>query len=217
MTEEQKPERRKPGPKPSTRKPRATPANNKTSAGQTITDARSNRKSKYGDDVRAAAKALYEGDPAITKRQVAEEMGIPYATLDKWSKGGDTGTDDKWVKRTAENMSERAKAAADTYRGKLSELGPEITTEQQKQAMDEAADETAVELRAKVLERHRKEWNVPRGLVNEAVKARDFNKAKLAKITSETLKLIQDGERKAWGIDSGPDGATKVQVVIERE
>lgn len=217
MTDAPKPPRRKPGPKPSTRTPRDTPAGNRTAVGQKVTDARSNRKSKYSDDVIAAAKALYEGDPSITKRQVAEEMGIPYATLDKWSKGGDTGTDDKWVKRTAENMSERAKAAADTYRGKLSELGPEITTEQQKQAMDEAADETAVELRAKVLERHRKEWGIPRGLVNEAVKARDFNKAKLAKITSETLKLIQDGERKAWGIDSGPDGATKVQVVIERE
>lgn len=217
MTEAQKPPRRKPGPKPSTRKPRATPAGNKTAAGQTITDARSSRKSKYGDDLIAAARALYEGDPTITKKQVAEEMGVPYATLDKWSKGGDTGTDDKWVKRTADNMSERAQAVADGYKGKLSELGPEITTEQQKQAMEETAEETAVELRAKVLERHRKEWGIPRGLVNEAVKARDFNKAKLAKITSETLKLIQDGERKAWGIDSGPDGSTKVQVVIERE
>lgn len=217
MTDEQKPARKRPGPKPSTRKPRATPAGNKTAAGQTITDARSSRKSKYGDDLIAAARALYEGDPTITKKQVAEEMGVPYATLDKWSKGGDTGTDDKWVKRTSENMSERAQAVADGYKGKLSELGPEITTGQQKQAMDETAEETAVELRAKVLERHRKEWGIPRGLVNEAVKARDFNKAKLAKITSETLKLIQDGERKAWGIDSGPDGATKVQVVIERE
>lgn len=216
MTEAQKPPRRKPGPKPSTRKPRSTPAANKTVAGQTVVDARSSRKSKYSDDVRATARALYEGDPAITKKQVAEEVGIPYATIDKWSKGGDTGTDDKWVKRKGD-MSERAQAVADGYKGKLSELGPEITTEQQKQAMEETAEETAVELRAKVLERHRKEWGIPRGLVNEAVKARDFNKAKLAKITSETLKIIQDSERKAWGIDSGPDGATKVQVVIERE
>ena len=217
MTEAQKPPRKKPGPKPSTRKPRATPAGNRTAVGQTITDARTNRKSKYSDDVRATAKALYEGDPTITKKQVSEEMGIPYATIDKWSKGGDTGTEDKWVKRTGENLSERAHAAADTYKGKLSELGPEITTEQQKQAMEDTAEDTAVELRAKVLERHRKEWGIPRGLVNEAVKARDFNKAKLAKITSETLKIIQDSERKAWGIDSGPDGQTKVQVVIERE
>lgn len=213
MTE---PNKKPPARKPAARKPRAPSARNKTAAGQTVTDARSSRKSKYGDDVIAAARALYEGDPAITKRQVAEEMGVPYATLDKWSKGGDTGTGEKWAKRT-DNMSERAQAVADGYKGKLSELGPEITTEQQKQVMDETADETAVELRAKVLERHRKEWGIPRGLVNEAVKARDFNKAKLAKITSETLKLIQDGERKAWGIDSGPDGATKVQVVIERE
>lgn len=175
------------------------------------------RKAKYSDAVIAAARALWEGDPKISKAAVGKEMGIPYCMIDKWSKGGQDGTGEKWVKRTEDNMSERAHAAADTYRGKLADLGPEITTEQRQQAEAETADETAVELRAKVLERHRKEWNVPRALVTEAVKARDFNKAKLAKITSETLKLIQDGERKAWGIDSGPDGQTKVQVVIERE
>lgn len=207
MTEDKKPTPIKPRaprkPAASTAKPRAA--------------AKPPRKAKYSDDMIAAARALWEGDPRISKAAVAEEMGIPYAMVDKWSKGGADGKGEKWCKRVAENMSERAQAAADTYNGKLSELGPEITTEQRQQAEDEAVDETAVQLRAKVLERHRKEWNVPRSLVSEAVKARDFNKAKLAKITSETLKIIQDGERKAWGIDSGPDGQTKVQVVIERE
>lgn len=192
------------------------PSARTTAVGQKVVGAASGNKRKYSDEVIAAAKALWEGDPQISKRQVAEEMGIPYSMIDKWSKGGKDGTGIKWAKRT-DNMSERAQAAADKYKGRLSELGQEITTEQQQQAMAEAAEETAVELRAKVLERHRREWNVPRALVNEAVKARDFNKAKLAKITSETLKIVQDGERKAWGIDSGPDGQTKVQVVIERE
>lgn len=192
------------------------PAAGKTAAtGQRIVDAKNTGQSeKYGDDIRAAARALYEGDPDITKRQVATEMGLSLTRVETWSKG--SKGEPKWVKRT-DNMSERAQAAADKYKTKLTDLGPEITTEQQQQVMAESAEETAVEMRAKVLERHRKEWNIPRALVNEAVQARNFDKAKLAKITSETLKLVQDGERKAWGIDSGPDGSTKVQVVIERE
>ena len=120
MTEEKKPTPRKPRaprkPAASTAKPRA--------------DARQPRKAKYSDDLIAAARALWEGDPKITKVAVAEEMGIPYAMVDKWSKGGADGKGEKWCKRVAENMSERAHAAADTYKTKLSELGPEITAEQ---------------------------------------------------------------------------------------
>lgn len=221
MTEAQKPPRKKPGPKPSTRKPRATPATNKTATGQTITDARSSRKSKYSDDVRATAKALYEGDPVVSKRQVAEEMGIPYATIDKWSKGGDTGTEDKWVKRTGENLSERAHAVADTYKAKLSELGPEITTEQQQKVAEQTAEDTAVELRAALINKHRQEWSAVRNLLykgmKQAAEAKGFEASKFAKISAETMKIMHDAERRSWGIDSGPDGQTKVQVIIERE
>lgn len=207
MTVPKKPARAKKAP--------VVPKQNKTALGQTITNATGNHKTKYGDDIRAAARSLWQGNPLMTIRQVADEMGIPYATVSKWSKGGDTGNGPRWAKST-KDMSERAHTAADTYRGKLSDLGPEITGEQQQQAADSAADETAVELRAKVLERHRKEWNAPRTISYEAIKEKNFDRMKQAKITAETLKIIQDGERKAWGIDSGPDG-TKVQVVIERE
>lgn len=194
--------------------PRAKPTRARSAAGQKVTDAAPGRL-VYGDEVKAAARALWEGDPKLSKRAVSDEMNIPYATIDRWSKG-DEGRGEKWAKRT-DDMSQRAHAAADTYKGKLSELGPEITTAQQRQAETDAAEETAGELRGKVIGRHRKEWNVPRALVQEAVAARDFGKAKLAKITSEALKIIQDGERKAWGIDNGPDGATPVTVVIERD
>lgn len=206
MTEPKKPSRAKKAPA----KPAATQARGKTALGQTITDAKTTGRRSYSDDIKAAAKALWEGDPNITKQQVAEEVGVPHRAIERWSHA------EGWAKRKAD-MSERAHAAADNYKGKLSELGPEITTEQQKQAETDAAEETAVQLRAQVLERHRKEWSISRVLVSEAVKARSFDKAKLAKITSETLKIVQDAERKAWGIDSGPDGNQKVTVVIERD
>lgn len=206
MTEPKKPTRAKKAPA----KPAATQARGKTALGQTITDAKSTGRRSHSDEVKAAARALWEGDPTISKKQVAEEIGVPHRSVDRWSQA------EGWSKHKAD-MSERAHAAADTYKGKLSELGPEITTDQQKQAEAEAAEETAVQLRAQVLERHRKEWNAPRTISYEAIKAKDFDRMKQAKITAETLKLIQDGERKAWGIDSGPDGASKVTVVIERE
>lgn len=215
MTEPQKPKPPRATTRKNTPKKRVpAPKRGLTSAGQVVTDARGGR-TRYGDDVKAAARALWEGDPLISKRQVADEMKIPYATVDRWSKG-DEGRGEVWSKSTAD-MSERAHAAANEYKGKLSELGPEITTEQQQQAETDAAEQTAVELRAKVLDRHRKEWDAPRKLSYEAIKDRNFDRAKLAKITAETLKLIQDGERRAWNIDSGPDGASKVTVVIERE
>lgn len=189
----------------------------KTVLGQTIVDASSTTGPRaYPDDVKAAAKALYEGDPNITKQQVAAELGIPYGTVDMWSKGGSGSFGERWEKKSNINLSDRAQMAADNYRGQLSELGPEITTEQQMQAVTDAAEQTAVELRAQVLDRHRKEWNAPRKISYEAVTERNFEKAKLAKITAETLKLVQDGERKAWGIDRA-EGDGKVTVVIERE
>ncbi|MFD1558342.1 hypothetical protein ACFSHT_22380 [Paraburkholderia silviterrae] len=65
-------------------------------------------------------------------------------------------------------------------------------------ALDEAADRTAA-----VVTRHRDEWDDHKQLVTNAIAEQDFGKAKLAKITAETLKIRQDGERKAWGLDSG--------------
>lgn len=210
MTEPKKPRAAKPKePERSKSAPRG-----KTVLGQTITDS-TGTKAGHSDDIMAAAKALWEGDPQMTIRMVATEIGVPYATVDKWSKGGRDGKGEKWKKRLGD-MSERAQQAADNYKTTLGELGPEITTEQQQQAVADAAEQTAVDLRATVLDRHRKEWNAPRQISYEAIKEKNFDRMKQAKITAETLKIIQDGERKAWGIDSGP-GGEKVTVVIERE
>ncbi|WP_288078616.1 hypothetical protein [Pseudomonas sp.] len=206
MTEPKKPSRAKKAPA----KPGATKASGTTALGQKVTDAAKTGRRGYSDELKAAARALWEGDPNISMADVAAEVGVTVRAMRRWTQ------EENWSKRK-QDMSERAHAAADNYKGKLSELGPEITTEQQKQAEADAAEETAVQLRAQVLDRHRKEWNAPRKLSYDAVKAKDFNQMKMAKITAEALTLIQNGERKAWGIDSGPDGNQKVTVVIERD
>ena len=206
MTEPKKPTRARKAPA----KPGATKASGVSAIGQKVTDAAKTGRRGFSDELKAAARALWEGDPNISMADVAAEVGVTVRAMRRWSQ------DENWSKRQAD-MSERAHAAADQYKNKLSELGPEITTEQQKQAEADAAEETAVQLRAQVLDRHRKEWNAPRKLSYDAVKAKNFDQMKMAKITAEALTLIQNGERKAWGIDSGGDGQTNVKVIIERE
>lgn len=72
-----------------------------------------------------------------------------------------------------------------------------------------AAIAAAADLKVSVINRHREEWARHHELIAEAVANRDFDTAKLAKITAETLKIRQEAERKAWGIrdvDAQPDG-----------
>lgn len=64
----------------------------------------------------------------------------------------------------------------------------------------EAVD-AAAEAKAAVVQRHRDEWKQQEDLAAEAVSSRDFELAKLAKITAETIRIRQEGERKAWGLD----------------
>lgn len=56
--------------------------------------------------------------------------------------------------------------------------------------------------RADVTNRHRDEWDEHKSLVDTAIGMKNFETAKLAKITAETLKIRQEGERKAWGLDT---------------
>lgn len=62
-------------------------------------------------------------------------------------------------------------------------------------ALDRAAD-----ARAAVIMRHKEEWEQHQQLIRKAVENSDFDTAKLAKITAETIKIRQEGERRAWGI-----------------
>ena len=79
-----------------------------------------------------------------------------------------------------------------------------VDPEKKAAAIASAADEKVA-----VIIRHREEWETQRELVTTAIEKNDFDKAKLAKITAETLKIRQEAERKAWGIrdvDAQPDG-----------
>lgn len=67
-----------------------------------------------------------------------------------------------------------------------------------------AALDFAADRKAAVINRHREAWPAIKELNAQAIEAQDFEAAKLAKITAETERIIQDGERKAWGIADMP-------------
>lgn len=69
------------------------------------------------------------------------------------------------------------------------------TPQKKAEALSRAAGD-----KADVIQRHRDAWPKIKALNAQAIEAQDFNAAKLAKITAETERIIQDGERKAWGI-----------------
>jgi hypothetical protein len=61
-------------------------------------------------------------------------------------------------------------------------------------------NETAVDLRASIIEEHRNEWSSHR--TTFTIKAMtDYDIARTAKLAGETLRIRQEGERKAWGLD----------------
>ena len=64
-----------------------------------------------------------------------------------------------------------------------------------------AALSAAADARAAVIRRHQRQWDEHQRLIDESLVNRDFEMAKLAKITAETIRIRQEGERKAWGMD----------------
>ena len=148
----------------------------------------------------AAARAIYEANPKMTLQQCAEETGIAFGSIKRYSRNQD------WQKKTDfERLQE-------SYKEQL----PANPTDADRRAVADAISvEHALTERKRLLDRHRKEWELPRRLAYQAVQNNNFETAKLAKISSETLRNIQDMERKAWGIDKN-EPENNITVVIER-
>lgn len=170
---------------------------------------------------KVAARALYEGEPGSTCLSVATELKVPVGTVRRWkSEDAAQGVMWKSVARTIHDLSGRAGALANTFETKMSELGKPMSDEV---AVQEAAKEVSIgfatDVRAAILDRHRKEWAAPRALAYKAMKGEgNFEVAKLAKISAETLTLIQAGECRAYGMDQAARGAdaNKTLVLIDR-
>lgn len=181
-------------------------------------------KKKLVDDMasrRAAARALFEGQPGATIDTVAAEVGVEPKLIRAWKAEG------KWVVATkaAAGLSARAAELANNFKVRMSQIGAPLSDEvAAAEAAREVGQEFAVDVRAEVLSRHRKEWAAPRKVAYEALQqagkgdvAGAFERAKLAKITAETLTLVQVGECRAFGLNhDARAGDGQTVVVVER-
>lgn len=161
-----------------------------------------------------AARIIYEAVPGMSYPKLSEQTGISVRSLEERSKK------EGWRKNNLlppANMTDEAQAVADKLAGKLVEYGPEVTADQKQEAMVQTAQEFAVAERGKVLDRHRREWGAIRSLLYDTLKRKEYgDHAKLAKISAETLQIIQANERKAWGLKDEEQGSGNVTVVIDR-
>lgn len=173
--------------------------------------------SRLGPDDWERARVLWEADATMTHGDLAKMLGTTKQAVQYQAKKH------KWTKISNQgDLARRAydKADAAALNTQKATPAPELPpTGEHPDATANVASvvaATAVELRAKVLERHRKEWDGARNNIYKAIQNSDFDKAKLGKITAEALKIIQDGERKAWGFDKDEDKGQMV-VVVKRE
>lgn len=81
------------------------------------------------------------------------------------------------------------------FEEKVAGIGPGCDLPEKVIAIDKSADE-----KVEIVKRHRKEWAEHKLLIDAAIREEDYEKARLAKITAETIKIRQEGERRAWGI-----------------
>ncbi len=177
------------------------------------------------------ARSRWEGEPRCTFVDIADFLKVSKQAVAKHA------NQQGWVKKLDMSaLAERAHVAADAKIASeglsannavlaIGDVHPDIPTvspvipangSANPDTLARAVEEAAVDARAQILKRHRTEWAAARSQIYKALKSGDNDGAKLAKLAGETLKLIQDGERKAWGLDNGESEAGSMRIIVER-
>lgn len=173
--------------------------------------------SRLSSDQWQQARTDWESDPGLNATDIARQIGVVRtAVVRQISKG--------WIRQASfADLAEKAQLSADSRPnngggacvglpdeslpsspGNVSFI-PDVSSESAKRNRlhhARAAAERAIDVRVEVIVRHRTEWQQHKLLLDEAIRDADFEKAKLAKITAETIAIRQSGERKAWGLDA---------------
>lgn len=137
----------------------------------------------------SSARIEWESDRSVNDSMIAEKYGISQQAVTK------KRTHEQWHRAgVLQNISQRAQIEADA---RLCQKNGEVVPHNQKADVVDAA----IEIRAEVLNRHRDDWNEHRNLFTLGGIAENFELGKSAKITAEMLKIRQEGERKAYGLD----------------
>lgn len=146
----------------------------------------------------------YETDPRLSFADLASQFGVSKQAIHHRAKA------ENWERVVSlADLTARAQARADhLVDGRVDAKGLASSRE--------AGIESATDRRAAVLERHRREGDGPRKIAYQALQTGDIEKAKVAKAVAETLKIVQELERKAWGLDIVDAPCGDRVIVVER-
>lgn len=186
-------------------------------------------KQKISDEQWAQARARWESEPKLNFADVGETLGVSKQSVQQQAKKNG------WVKRLAMGaIVSRAHAIADKTitqdsvgestqapslvagsPEKITFSTPEFPAGASAAQLTAIGEDAAVAARAELVSRHRRETNNARHLVYGAIRTKNPQDAKVAKIVVESIKLLQETERKAWGIDGGEEEKA-VRIIVER-
>lgn len=196
------------------------------------------------------ARLQWEGEPLLTYADIAKDLGISRQSVreragkDGWQRRLDlqavaekahAQADSKFTYSPVDSPEQAPLPVADAAEfvrrapilpSSLPQVPPGVPIEQAQAAVEKAA----VDQRSEVLTKHRKEILHVRQLAYDSIAEmrkpsgdpdRAFHKGRHAKVIAETMKLVQDAERKAWGLDAEPPkpGApgSNVRVTVVRK
>lgn len=142
----------------------------------------------------------YEYECGTSMNELMRRYGVNKSSISRRAKH------EGWTQYLTDAVDRLAEAKAN---GLAHSRGVDFKT--RSQALEEAADRKVA-----VINRHRQEWDEHAKWVQQAIEDGDLEAAKLAKITAETLKIRQEGERKAWGIADRIEPA-KVEVLSKEQ
>lgn len=141
----------------------------------------------------------WEADPTLTFDTIAGQLGLTRQAVSKKARN------DGWAKVGAlKKVAEKAQFRADAKVAR--KVAPQVdkagkvapsTSKNDEQATFEAS----VEIRAEVIEQHRKDWREHREHFAVSGIAQEFDLGKKAKISAEMLMIRQKGERAAYGLE----------------
>lgn len=183
--------------------------------------ANTDRKDRIPEERYAAAKVLYESNPTLKAAEIAELCGMGIRSLQqKIARDKEAGI--IWNRKLTREMKPEGQEVMEKYMGKLSDYGLESADPEEKAMVTrELAVERIHDMQAKIIEKHRQELGIVRDMVYKSYQGKkaweDDHECKKAKIYAETLRILHDSERRAWGINAPPSEESKLTIVIERE
>lgn len=178
------------------------------------------KKSRPSETDWKRARVMWECEPLASYSQIADFLGVSKALA------GRRGKAEGWKKRISEGeAAARAQAivaavssvavdvSVDAKRAEIRPTLPLVAAGVPVEQARAEAEKSVVNRRAEIELTHTREYNMARSLLYGAIKSKDSELTRQAKMALEAMKLLHDGERRLWRLD----GAEPMQIIIERE